>query len=154
MFTKNDLQNWAEHLALAQFCYNDQKHLATGYSPFYLNYGFHPSKGLKLYTKSKALIAEEFVKEIELIWEKAKQNLEKAADQMKKQYDKKKRLTVQYNLEEKVLLSTENINFAHINKKFTPKFTGPFEIIEKVGQSSYRLRIPRTYGDRGGNRRL
>ena len=23
MFTKNDSQNWAEHLALAQFCYND-----------------------------------------------------------------------------------------------------------------------------------
>ena len=32
MFTKNDSQNWAEHLALAQFCYNDQKHSATGYS--------------------------------------------------------------------------------------------------------------------------
>ena len=69
--------------------------------------------------------------------EKAKQNLEKAADQMKKQYDKKKRSTVQYNPGDKVLLSMENINFAHINKKFTPKFAGPFEIIKKVGQSSY-----------------
>ena len=36
----------------------------------------------------------------------------------------------------------ENINFAHINKKFTPKFAGPFEVLEKVGQSSYRIRIP------------
>ena len=79
MFTKIDLQNWAKHLALAQFCYNDRKHSATGYSPFYLNYEFHPSKGLKLYTESKAPIAEEFVKEIELIWEKAKQKFKKGS---------------------------------------------------------------------------
>ena len=64
---------------------------------------------------------------------------------MKKQYDKKKRSTVQYNPGDKVLLSTENINFAHINKKFTPKFAGPFEVIEKVGQSSYQLQIPASW---------
>ena len=46
---------------------------------------------------------------------------------------------------EKVLLSTENINFAHINKKFTPKFAGPFEVVEKVGQSSYQLKIPTSW---------
>ena len=142
---KNDSPNWAEHLALAQFCYNDRKHSATGYSPFYLNYGYHSSKGLKLYTESKAPIAEEFVKEIELIWEKAKRNLEKAANQMKKQYDKKKRSALFYQPGDKVLLSTENINFTHINKKFTPKFTGPFEVIEKVGQSSYQLKIPASW---------
>ena len=82
---------------------------------------------------------------MELIWEKAKQNLKKAADQMKKQYDKKKRSTVSYKSGDKVLLSTENINFTHINKKFTPKFAGPFKIIEKVGQSSYRLCIPASW---------
>ena len=142
MFAKNDIQNWAEHLALAQFCYDDWRHSGTGYSPFYLNYGYHPSKGLKLYTDSKAPIAEEFVKEIELIWTKAKANLEKAADQMKRQYDKRKWPTSSYQPGDKVLLSTENINFTHINKKFTLRFTGPFEVIEKVGQSSYQLKIP------------
>ena len=71
--------------------------------------------------------------------------MEKAADQMKRQYDKKKRSTVQYKPGDRVLLSTENINFAHINKKFTPKFTGPYEVIEKIGQSSYRLRIPTSW---------
>ena len=145
MFAKNDIQNWAEHLALAQFCYNDRKHSATGYSLFYLNYGYHPSKGLKLYTESKAPIAEEFVKEIEMIWAKAKANLEKAANQMKKQHDKTKNPTISYQPGDRVLLSTENINFTHINKKFTPKFTGPFKIIEKVGQSSYQLKIPTSW---------
>ena len=64
---------------------------------------------------------------------------------MKRQHDKTKRLAVSYQPGDRVLLSTENINFAHINKKFTPKFTGPFEIIEKVGQSSYQLKFPASW---------
>ena len=61
---------------------------------------------------------------------------------MKKQYNKKKSSAPPYQPGDKVLLSTENINFTHINKKFTPNFRGPFEVIEKVGQSSYQLKIP------------
>ena len=114
-----------------------------GYSPFYLNYGYHPSKGLKLYTESKAPIEEEFVKEIETIWAKAKANLEKAADQMKRQHDKMKKLVISYQPGDRVLLSTENINFAHINKKFTPKFMGPFEIIEKSRTILVSIKNPR-----------
>ena len=48
-----------------------------------------------------------------------------------------------YQPGDKVLLSTKNINFTHINNDFTPKL--PFEVIEKVGQSSYRLKIPASW---------
>ncbi len=35
--------DWATKLALAEFSYNNTLHEATGYAPFYLLYGYHPS---------------------------------------------------------------------------------------------------------------
>ena len=42
MFINKKQDNWSDWLAIAQFCHNDQEHSATGYSPFFLNYGHHP----------------------------------------------------------------------------------------------------------------
>jgi len=37
--------NWTEWLAMAEFQYNNKKHVATGRTPFELNFGRHPWKG-------------------------------------------------------------------------------------------------------------
>jgi hypothetical protein len=34
--------DWANWLPVAEFTYNNQEHSATGFSPFYLEYGCHP----------------------------------------------------------------------------------------------------------------
>jgi len=34
--------DWTEWLLVAEFQYNDKKHLITGYTPFELNYKRHP----------------------------------------------------------------------------------------------------------------
>ena len=34
--------DWAEWLAMAKFVYNNRKHSATKFSPFYVNYERHP----------------------------------------------------------------------------------------------------------------
>ena len=38
--------DWASLLPLAEFTYNNSKHSATTLSPFFANYGFHPSMSL------------------------------------------------------------------------------------------------------------
>ena len=35
-------QTWSQYLALAEFAANNAVNVATGYSPFYLNFGDHP----------------------------------------------------------------------------------------------------------------
>ena len=47
MFINDKQDDWSNWLAVAQFCHNDWRHLATTYSPFFLTYGYHPSKGLE-----------------------------------------------------------------------------------------------------------
>jgi len=36
--------NWTDWLSVAEFQYNDKKHVATGRTPFELNFGRHPWK--------------------------------------------------------------------------------------------------------------
>jgi transposase InsO family protein len=36
-------QDWVEWLPLAEFAYNNHTHPTTGTSPFYANYGYHPT---------------------------------------------------------------------------------------------------------------
>jgi hypothetical protein len=35
-------QDWADWLPVTEFAYNNREHSATGFSPFYLEYGCHP----------------------------------------------------------------------------------------------------------------
>ena len=37
--------NWTDWLATVEFSYNDKKYVATGKTPFELNFGRHPWKG-------------------------------------------------------------------------------------------------------------
>ena len=37
-------ENWTEWLSVVEFQYNDKKHVATGHTPFKLNFGKHSQK--------------------------------------------------------------------------------------------------------------
>ncbi len=68
--------------------------------------------------------------------------MEKAADQMKAQYDKKKRPAVEYQVGDKVWLDTTNLSLPQPKKKLADKCTGPFLIVAKKGASAYTLKLP------------
>ena len=79
------------------------------------------------------------------IHEEAKRALEKAANQMKAQYDKKKRPAIEYQIGDKVWLDTTNLNLPRPKKKLDDKRTGPFLIVSKKGASAYTLKLPSTW---------
>jgi hypothetical protein len=88
MYINDKQKDWVEWLPIAQFCHNDRIHSATGFSPFYMNNGRHPYKGITEPKDIKNATAEKYITIIKETHEKAKINLEKAAQNMKKQYDK------------------------------------------------------------------
>ncbi len=79
------------------------------------------------------------------IHEEARQALEKAAAQMKAQYDKKKRPAIEYQVGDKVWLDTTNLSLPRPKKKLADKRTGPFLIVGKKGASAYTLKLPSTW---------
>ncbi len=68
--------------------------------------------------------------------------LEKAADNMKMQYDKKKRATCDYQVGDKVWLDATNLHLPQPKKKLDDKRVGPFTILDKAGAAACKLKLP------------
>ncbi len=93
-----------------------------------------------------------FVKEMSQIHKETCDALEKAADNMKKQYDKKKQKAHDYQVGDKVWLDATNLHLPHPKKKFDDKHVGPFmildkhvgpfTILDKAGAAAYKLKLP------------
>jgi nucleoid DNA-binding protein len=110
-----------------------------------LNYGLHPRKGLEPKQEYQVEAVEEFVERIKEVRDLAKESLEKSNVLMKNQYDKHKQPAINYQTGDKVYINTEHLPTVRQSKKLDKKFYGPYEIIEKVGQSAYRIKIPASW---------
>ena len=71
------------------------------------------------------------------------QQLKIARDRYKSYADAKRQDTI-FEVGEKVLLSTVNLNKHNQRRKLYPKFVGPFPILAKVNDVAYKLDLPVT----------
>jgi hypothetical protein len=115
-----------------------------------LNYGRVPATPLKRLLaqdwkeckQNKVPRAQEFVQQMRDAHHKAAQCL-KSAQQRQKAYTDQKRREVEFQVGQKVWLSTKNITLKMVGSpKFLPKFIGPFPISQKVNQVAYKLELP------------
>lgn len=142
-------KNWLELMDVAQFCYNLQQSSATSKSPFEVIFGFQPrtpnevaiqkSGGACPAAYRYAFGRQEMVDE-------AKASLEKAVWRMKKYADRKRR-PLEFEVGDQVLLKLtpqiwKKIKSRKIHKGLVQKYDGPFEIVKKVGNVAYRLKLP------------
>jgi len=73
----------------------------------------------------------------------AESALKRAADDMKKYYDRKRGKTPQYALGEKVWLDASNIQTGRPAKKLDHKRLGPFPVSKVLANNTYELRLPK-----------
>ena len=128
-----------------EFTHSNRITSATGYSPFFVDHGYHPWTGKEPLTTSNNDRAEEFAKNMTKIRANAETALQKAADTMKKRYDHHCRPSQQYQPGQLVWLSGKNLRRTQGTDKLGPKRHGPFEVLKKVGQASYKLKLPPTW---------
>lgn len=139
--------DWDAYLVPLEFAYNRSINRSTGYSPFYLLYGQQPHvpATLLLAEPSSAPAVDEFVQRIIDTLAAAKRHLAVAQQQMQVDANKSRRLD-DFAVGDKVLLSTQNFRqLAGDSRKLWPRFIGPFEISERIGDLSYRLVLPPEY---------
>jgi hypothetical protein len=83
-----------------------------------------------------------------MMMEIAKDNLMLAQQHQTEQANKHRRYE-EYNVGDKVLLSTRHINNPvdrnRPTRKLSPKFIGPYRIIKKVSVTAYKLDLPNTF---------
>ena len=109
--------NWSDWLALAEFSYNDKVHSATGYSPFFINHGYHPHDGVSPGRTAKNVAVDTFVTAMDKVRDEAKAALTKARDLMKRYYDQRQGKAMDYKAGDLVWLEKMNIGTSHPMKK-------------------------------------
>ena len=133
--------DWTKWIIPAEFALNNRKHSSTGYSPFELDMGRQPNMPGTAPLGNKNPHADELMNEICTKWAECKERLAKVAEVMRL----RKGTAVEFKKGEKVWLDTTNINTSRPMKKLAEKRVGPFEILQKVGSSSYKLKLPSSW---------
>nr|GEV96260.1 putative nucleotidyltransferase, ribonuclease H [Tanacetum cinerariifolium] len=137
--------NWGDYICLVEFTYNNSWRASIMCAPFEMLYG----------RKCRAPICWDQVGErvieglemIEVTNEKvavAKEKLKEARTRQKSYADKHRR-AIEFQLGDRVFLKvspTRGVRRFGIKGKLSPRFIGPFEILDRIGEVSYRLALP------------
>ncbi|CAH9090021.1 unnamed protein product [Cuscuta europaea] len=139
-------KEWTKWLPRAEYWYNTNYHISLKQTPYQALYGQEPQpivKGDVVRTANdevSRLTAERNGMLAEL-----KENLAIAQNKMKQQADKHWR-EMKLEVGEKVFLKIQPYKLQslakRINQKLSPRFYGPFEIIEKVNAVAFKLKLP------------
>ena len=137
--------SWDRHIPLVEFVYNNIFQLSIGMAPceaLYRRKCRTPLCWTKL--SEKKIIGPDLIQETE---EKVKMIIErlKVNTDRQKSYADMKRKDVRYEIGENVFLKVlpwKKVMRFGGKGKLSPRFIGPYEVIEKVGPVAYRLALP------------
>ncbi|KAJ9528812.1 hypothetical protein QJQ45_000053 [Haematococcus lacustris] len=146
-YVNDHKSDWDQHLAAVEFAYNSSEHVGTGFTPFYLNYGQHPTTPSALLLPPPTLVpsqaAEDFVTSMRNNLTAARSALQRSIDTQKLHADQHRRHE-EFEVGDLVLLSCANLNLqtAVNSAKLQPRFVGPFKVLAKHSPVSYKLDLP------------
>jgi hypothetical protein len=138
---RDDTRDWDTHLPLLEFAYNNADHAASGSSPFFLNYGFHPLTPQAPALPPDLPRAHVVADQLHQVWTQTRQRLQRIQERMKREADKHRR-PHDVRVGASVLLDTRNLDLSHLPAKLRPRFCGPFQVIEEVTPVTFRLQLP------------
>ncbi|KAL2243599.1 UNVERIFIED_CONTAM: Transposon Tf2-12 polyprotein [Sesamum indicum] len=137
--------NWDDHLPLMEFAYNNSFHSSIGMAPYEALYGRRcrspicwDIEGLRQLEGPE--LVQETVDKIQVV----KKHLKAAQDRQKNYVDQHRR-EMEYEVGDKVFLKISPwrgiLRFGK-QGKLSPRYIGPYEIIERIGPLAYRLALP------------
>ncbi|GJU47380.1 putative reverse transcriptase domain-containing protein [Tanacetum coccineum] len=137
--------NWDTHLPLVEFSYNNSYHSSVKCAPFEALYGRKCRTPIAWAEVGESkLFGPEIVQETTDKIVQIRERL-KAARDRQKSYADNRRKPLEFSVGDKVLLKVSPrkgvVRFGK-RSKLSPRYVGPFEIVERVGLVAYRLRLP------------
>ena len=129
-------QDWEELLPSLEFAYNDTTQSSTGQTPFYLNYGHHPT-GATRHEPVDNPHAEDKVQYLLRLQEAARDAINDAQQVQRRNADKRRIAAALIKEGDWVLLRRKESE----KRKFAPLADGPFQVT-KVGTNTVTLQFP------------
>jgi len=147
---KSHSKAWDLILPHAEFAYNMALNKTTGFSPFKIVYGVEPLTPLDLVPRpmdaKPSVEARKRVEEIKQLHEQVKERIKKSNASYQAQANKHKR---------RVVFQPGDLVWVHLRKetfpskrksKVMPSADGPFEVLERVNDNTYKVNLPGEYG--------
>ena len=130
MYCDYQQTEWASLLPLAKFSYNNSKHSATSLTPFFANYGFHPSMSLLPPSpSSRTPAADSYVQRLREAQEILQVELLKARKAMEVSANRRRRPAPNLIPGRKVWLLRRHIKTTRPSSKLGVRRLGPYVII-------------------------
>jgi hypothetical protein len=142
-FIAPTMTDWDEWLSRVQFVYNNSYHESVRSTPFRPVLDRDPRTPLGfLSTGQRSTQAAAFVEKLRFHTDRAR-TLLYAAQQRQKAIADRKRIDMDHAVADQVLLSTKNIMLKHAerSRKLMPRRVGPYNVLQKVGNLAYRLKM-------------
>ncbi|WVZ83846.1 hypothetical protein U9M48_030943 [Paspalum notatum var. saurae] len=147
---KTNLKMWEECLPHIEFTYNRAVHSTTKVNPFQVVYGFNPRAPIDLLPlptgKRVHRDAKERAEFILKLHATTKETIEKMTEKYR-DAGSKGRKELKLKAGDLVWLHLRKDRFPDLRKsKLMPRADGPFKIIEKINDNTYKLELPPEFG--------
>jgi len=140
MFCTHQKDNWADLLHMAEFAWNNHHHSSIDMTPFFANYGMHPT--ITNVPSAGQQDTPTRIKRLIEIREEIKGQIGKAQEEQKHQYNKRRDQEPKFKVGDKVYLVTNHMVMDEGSKKLSDLRTGLFPVTEITGEGTYRLKLP------------
>lgn len=154
-YASEDREKWSEWIPLLEHAYNSMPSATTGFSPFFLLYGYQPRDTFGNVEEGYVgrrigkdrLDSATFLKEIESWRTQARDAIARAQDKQARAYNKGRRM-LEFKSGDLVLVSPHSLEWKESKGEFAklaPRYIGPFEVMERMGENTYQLRMDDRY---------
>lgn len=137
--------SWEDFLPLAEFSYNNSYHSSLGMAPFEALYGRRCKTPLCwLSGEDKITLGPELLQEMTEKVRSIREKLRIAQDRQKAYYDKRRK-PLEFQEGDHVFLRVTpitGVGRSIHSKKLTPKYLGPYQILDRIGAVAYRIALP------------
>jgi hypothetical protein len=142
LFTNSRQDDWVTFLPTAEFVLNNRVHSAHRMTPFEIMYGYRPDFTVPVGAPTKFPALDSRLRDLREARKDAEAALRLEKRAMKRTFESDKPPPHVFTPGQKVWLSSKDIALSSPTRKLAPRQLGPYEVLERTGELTYRLKLP------------